>query len=133
MRIVIDSVPIEHMRYSTLGDYWEEGDTLFIEVADYGDDDFSFLVAVHELVEAYLTKKRGIREEDITSFDMSVPEDDEPGDNPQAPYQNEHNFATGIERLMCAVLGRTWSDYTEASNKQLDIYGKSHPLRESRS
>jgi len=36
----------------------------------------------------------------------------EPGDDPRAPYYREHQFASGMERLMAAELGVDWQQYT---------------------
>jgi hypothetical protein len=35
----------------------------------------------------------------------------EPGDDPRAPYYREHQFASGMERLMAAELGIDWQQY----------------------
>ena len=37
--------------------------------------------------------------------------DAEPGNDPRAPYRNEHDFATTIEMLVAQKLGVKWSDY----------------------
>ena len=90
-----------------------------IVVSDMKNPDYEFLVAVHELIEAWLVRKRGISEERITEFDIAFekarPEDDlsEPGDEPDAPYQNEHCIATGVERILCAAMGIPWKEYDE--------------------
>lgn len=124
MRIIIETIPHSQQRYDTCGDYWTMADgSKRIVVSDMKNEDYAFLVGIHELVEMYLTERRGIKEPDITSFDVSFEkqrarkergEFDEPGDAPDAPYQNEHNFATGIERLVAAALGVKWADYDNA-------------------
>lgn len=122
MRILIETVPHSAQRYDSVGDYFDAADgTMHIKVSDMGNDDYTFLVAIHELAEAWLCKKRGITDEMITGFDMAFEDArkdgdvSEPGDDPSAPYQNEHNFATSIERMMCAALGIKWADYESAA------------------
>lgn len=121
MHIVIKTIPHEKHRYETCGDYfWDSDGTIQIRVSAMGNEDYEFLVALHELVEAHLCKKRGITDEVITRFDEGFeavrPADDvsEPGDDPSAPYQNEHCFATAVERMACAALGVKWAEYEKA-------------------
>lgn len=120
MRITIQTIPHAQQNYETVGDYFSDGDDMHIKVSEMGNRDFEFLVAIHELVEAYLCQKRGITDEEITTFDIEFeakrkPGDlSEPGDSRDAPYQNEHNLATAVERMMCAALGVSWQDYEQA-------------------
>lgn len=121
MKYIIETIPHSEQRYKTCGDYWTDEDgTNHIVVSDMGDEDFALLVAIHELAEQYLCKKRGIAEPDITAFDIKFEAEkvedsiEEPGDDVNAPYMNEHCIATAIERLMCAELNRPWKEYEEA-------------------
>jgi hypothetical protein len=74
--------------------------------------DHEFLIALHELVEAYLTKKAGIPEADITNFDINCPDCD-PGNHPEAPYHRQHLIATKIEKIMAEELNIDWNRYEE--------------------
>lgn len=121
MKIIIETVPHAAQRYETVGDYWTDAEgTQHIRVSALGNEDYEFLVALHELVEARLCAKRGITDEAITAFDVAYEAargaDDisEPGDDPAAPYQAEHCIATGIERMICAAIGVKWADYDKA-------------------
>jgi hypothetical protein len=119
MEIHIKTIPHNEHRYSgTVGDYWEdENGVLQIRVSKMGNEDYEYLVAGHELREAYLCKKRGIAEPDITAFDIQFGIEGgqgEPGDDPRAPYRKEHFFSTSIERLEAAELGVDWQKYDEA-------------------
>jgi hypothetical protein len=115
---------IEHryQRYRTVGDYWYPNSAMMqLRVSDMGNPDYEFLVLIHELVEAYLCKKRGIPEADITAFDMSFEArrdraevDGEAGDDPAAPYHVEHQFATLIEREIAKALDVDWDVYGAA-------------------
>jgi hypothetical protein len=132
-RIVINSAPHSLQAYDTIGDYAEDESTIAIVVSDLGDEEAEMLVALHELCEVMLMRKAGIPLEASTRFDIPFEAararsaggpfvyrdrlyapDAEPGDSPDAPYQREHNFATAVERMMCAALGRTWESYERA-------------------
>lgn len=106
---------IEHDQqfYPTVGDWiFDDGD-LHVMVSRMAED-YTFLVAIHEMIEAYLCYKRGIAEEVVTQFDSDFIGIGEPGDSPDAPYREEHFFATTIERLIAAELGVDWEAYDEA-------------------
>lgn len=122
MEIHIKTIPHNNQRYETCGDWIFDGDKLFISVSDTGNDNYSFMVALHEMVEAWLCKDRGIDGYKITDFDCAFENirqegnTDEVGDDPEAPYQNEHLFATGIEKMMCSALGIKWAKYDNTIN-----------------
>lgn len=115
--IVIKTV--NEMRYPTTGDYWEEDEATQVRVRDMGNEDYEFLVALHELVEMYLTKKRGIPIADIDNFDIEYEKNrkegdkSEPGNDPHAPYYKEHRFAENIERQMALELVIDWFVYND--------------------
>jgi hypothetical protein len=124
MRFFGEPVPYNTMRYPTVGD-WNIGPRsgdIHVLTAQLGNDDYEFLVMLHELIEAKLCQKRGITDEAVTAFDRgfedvrAVGNTDEPGDDPQAPYRREHFFATNIERLMAAELDVDWKQYEDAVN-----------------
>lgn len=106
-RIEIESIPLDSQRYDTLGDwFYDSNDTLQIKVS-HEDGDCAFLIAIHELVEAYLCQHRGITQRAVDDFDLTFsPEgDEEPGDSAISPYRREHRFAMIIEHLMAHELG----------------------------
>ena len=123
MKIVIETIPHKEMRYDTVGDYWIDPDgTMQIRVSDMGNWKYELLVAIHELVEQNLCLDRGIKEEDISNFDIQFEKDREegkrskeaePGDDPAAPYRKEHFTATNIERILCEALGVNWKEYDD--------------------
>lgn len=124
MRIVIDTLPPVQQRYDTVGDYqfeYKDGvPQIHITVSQMGNQQYEFLVALHELVEAELVLRRDIPQKAIDDFDMAYEaarkdgDDSEPGDDPKAPYHKEHLFATAIERLMAGELGVDWTAYDAA-------------------
>lgn len=120
MEIHIKTIPHSEQRYETAGDYWYEGDRLEMRVSDTGDDDYAFLVAVHEMVEAHLCKRRGITVESIDAFDkqfesnrikLNWGDELEPGHDPAAPYKEEHFFAEVLERALASELNVDWQEY----------------------
>lgn len=126
MNITIKTIPHDQHRYPTAGDYWLNPDgSLEIRVSDSGNWKYDALVAVHELVEVLQTESAGIKEPDIMAFDKLFEKeceagqngDDEPGDDPRAPYRKQHVFAECIERLVAQELGVNWDEYDESLMK----------------
>lgn len=114
-RVIIDTIPHSEQRYDTCGDYWTDEDgTLQVRISDMGDARYEAMVMIHELVERMLCEARGITNKQIDDFDFVYKGEGEPGDDPAAPYQNEHLIATGIEKMLCAGLGIRWADYEKA-------------------
>jgi hypothetical protein len=119
MKILIETIPHSEQPYPTCGDFREENGVLHIRVSKEIGEDSALLVALHELVEVTLCKKRGISTESVDAFDIAYektrPEgdDSEPGDSPDAPYRKEHFFATNIERLMAEQMGVDWAEHDE--------------------
>ena len=117
--IHIKSIPIAEMRIpGSYGDYWHEGPRLEIRVAECDNVDYETLISIHEIVEEWLTKRRGLTEEEIQAFDEMWdkehhPDDQEPGFDPRAPYLREHTVADALERLLCAFANIKLHDYEE--------------------
>lgn len=124
VNINIEIIPHDQHRYETVGDWWfDEKGVLQIRVSKLGDNwKAESAIVVHELCEVLLCKARGISQESVDAFDKQYeakrPDGDEsePGDDPQAPYRNEHCFATGIERMLIAAFGMSWKDYEDEIN-----------------
>ena len=125
MKTIIETIPHKSQVYDTVGDWRVEDGVLRVRVSDMKNDDYEFLVALHELVEQHLCKKRGITEAQVDEFDIEFEKlransvtmtTAEPGDNRFAPYRHEHCIATGIERIVAGVLGVNWADYEEEIN-----------------
>jgi hypothetical protein len=126
MKITIETVPTEHMRYATAGDWWHDEDgNLQLRVAALGDWRFEALVALHELVEVLLCKDRGVSDHAVDRFDAAwetahSPFYAEPGDDPAAPYHREHTIAGVVERLLAHEFGIDWQHYDGAIDAALD-------------
>jgi len=114
MQFILRTVPKEELRYPAVGDWIPREDGGEIQVLKIGNEDYEFLVMVHELVEYYLCYRRGITDEEVCKFDKEYAKsgkEGEPGDDPQAPYWREHSIATVIERLLATELGINWREY----------------------
>lgn len=127
MEIHIKTIPNDRMRIiGGVGDYWYDSEGILqIRVVELGDEFMEKSVAIHELLEEALTKKRGLPEPEIQAFDDYyeqrrkmglVPEDSEPGHDLNAPYRNEHCFAESVEMGMFALAGVSWAEYENKLN-----------------
>lgn len=122
MNVTIETIPHESQRYETPADWlWDPNQDLRLLISDMGDWKYTALIALHEFVEAMLCKDRNIIQEVVDEFDKNYEEErkqgkhspqDEPGDDPAAPYRKEHFFATNLERLFAAELGVDWNQYS---------------------
>jgi hypothetical protein len=111
VKILIKTIPHETQRYDTVGDWYESIGGLHIRVSETGNEDYNFLIALHEMVEYYLCKKHGVKESDVDEFDMGFTGSGEPGDDKSAPYYDEHQTATLVEKAMAETLGVDWDEY----------------------
>jgi hypothetical protein len=123
MKIVIESIPHAEQRYPTCGDYRRDSDgTLHIKVSELPDNRYMLLVAIHELIEQVLSEQAGITNEQIDAFDFAYEakrqagDDSEPGDSIDCPVYKQHQFATGIEKILAAELGVDWVEYEKCVN-----------------
>ena len=121
MNVEIRVIPHPDQRYDTAGDWWWEGDTLHIRVSQFPESPakarYEFLVAIHEYVEAMLCKFQGVSEADVDAWDLgpgAAMED--PGNDPRAPYHQQHKEGLLIEKLMAQALKLRWDTY----EKQFD-------------
>lgn len=120
MKIIIETIPHEQHRYTTAGDWFYDSDgALRIKVSGLSDWRREALVAIHELVEVLLCKHDGVTQEIVDQFDKQFEanrtedNDNEPGDEPSAPYVKQHCLATGIERILAVHLGVDWKPYEQ--------------------
>jgi hypothetical protein len=115
MKITLRTQAPECLRYPTCGDWlFNKDGHLHVTVAEHEKNDRSaFLVALHEMVEAYLCKEAGIEEEAVSKWDIDNPALEEPGDHPDAPYHKEHMVATQVEKIVAEALGHDWNDHND--------------------
>ena len=57
MKIIIETIPHNLQQYTTVGNWTWEDEYLKIEVSESGNDDWNFLIGIHEAIEAWLCKK----------------------------------------------------------------------------
>jgi hypothetical protein len=117
MRIFIETVESENIRNKDVGDWYESDNGIkIIKVLGGIPEDYSFLIALHEMLEQKYCEKAGIKEEDVTKFDAIYNTgfgSMEAGDSPKAPYHKQHQMATVIEKLVCNALRINWNTYSE--------------------
>jgi hypothetical protein len=151
MNINVEIIPHDCQRYDTVGDWTFEADgTLNVNVSritalerapvdveelfgqhqthyrlipDVEQTDSEFLIAIHEIIEAYLCKKASVTQEQVDRWDMNWANwrtstygenwPREPGEDPQAPYHVQHLIAQSIEMMLCAQLGLSWKEHCE--------------------
>jgi hypothetical protein len=120
MKIIsIEAISHKKQDYPTVGNWKFQKKRLVILISRMKNPDYIFLVALHELCEAWLCFRRGISEKSVTKFDIAFekvrkPGDaSEPGDSPRAPYYFEHQVATRIEKIMAKELAVDWADYED--------------------
>jgi hypothetical protein len=120
MQIDIKTIPHEDQRYETVGDWIlfnQFATNLKIRISETYNDDYNFLIALHELIEAYLCKKAGISGDIVDQYDFSHPDSPEPGKEKDCPYREQHIFAEYIEHIMARYLKVDWEKYEECIHK----------------
>jgi hypothetical protein len=128
MKITIETIDHNDQRYDTIGDWvFDNKDNLNIKVSNFNNKDFFFLVAVHELVEAYLCNKVGITQDEVDEFDFhfnKLHPYEEPGENKDAPYHRQHIIANVIEGILLRELKINENVYELTIDKLVKSYGK---------
>lgn len=121
----IKTIPHQFQQYDTVGNYWRDAgaggaEVLEIRVSRMRDRRYEFLVALHELIEAFLCDWRAIPFGEITAFDVEYEtrrrkgEPAEPGASARAPYRREHRFAERVERIVARELEVDWTKFDRA-------------------
>lgn len=112
--LVIQTIPHNWQAYPTVGN-WNFGTNgeLLVLVSDLHNPDYHFLIGMHEAIEAWLCRNRGISESSVTKFDCSKYglKLDDPGSDKKAPYHKEHMFALKIEKMLSKEIGLDWDEY----------------------
>lgn len=113
MMLSIEIIPQDKQRYPTVGD-WQFNDlgALIMKISEMNNPDYEFMVAIHEAVEAWICRYRGITAEKVDAWDMGEGKDmEDPGSHPDCPYHREHMLAIEIERMLCIEMGLDWDAY----------------------
>ena len=116
--ITISCIPHEKQRYPTTGDWlFTRAGDLTISVSDTGVQHYNFLLALHEMIEAYLCKAAGISGSVVDNWDLAHLDSKNPGGLPGCPYAKQHEIAELIEYLVAKKLDVDWKTYEEALEK----------------
>lgn len=120
---IIQSIPHRWQAYPTVGNWaWMDG-ILLIFVSKMPNEDSEIAVALHEMIEAVACRRASITDQAVTDFDLLFEkersaglhnEDAEPGDDRRAPYFQQHQNATFMERYLCGALGISWEYHEKA-------------------
>ena len=119
----IVTIKHKHQRYNTIGDWFDGEKGTFINVSELANRDYEFLIMIHEMIEAYICRRTGVTQKEVDKFDFKS-KDDEPGDNPKAPYHAAHMFASAIERLIACNFGINWQQYEKKIEEVSKTWGK---------
>ncbi len=117
MRISIKFIPHKKQRYETLGDWQYKNEKLNVRISDTGEWKLNCLLLIHELVEAWLCKDKEITDSQVDEWDFGYANvtysraGEEPGDDPDCPYYDQHGAATMIEKMMANFFGIDWRRY----------------------
>lgn len=120
MILDVQTIPHKQQRYPTCGDYWETETVVHFRVSKLPDEKYEWLILIHEIVEYVLVKWANIPITAIDLFDKEFersrkPGDlSEPGDDPNAPYFAQHQYATHVEKLCAVIFGVDWTAYEDA-------------------
>jgi adenylosuccinate lyase len=113
MRIDACTIPHDAQRYNTVGDYYASGDKIKLRISELGNEDYEFLVLLHELIEEYLCRKAGISDAQITQWDIEHSDHPDPGSAEGCPYGSMHEFALEVEMLVAHKLEVDWGKYEQ--------------------
>ena len=122
-RIVITVMPNEEVTAQAVAQgrpsltgadwYFDNGGDLHVHVAEMSDPLYELLLGVHETIEALACRHDGVSHARVDAFDADYdahhPTNLNAGDNPECPYRNQHNLATGIERVLAAHWKVDWT------------------------
>ena len=122
----IKTVDHKDQRYETCGDYEDMGEYFEIRVSKTTPHQ-DFLIGLHEFIELYLINSKGVKIEDIDTFDRhfedmrnqfpDLVKDSEPGNHDSAPYRKEHGIASRVEEWLANVLHVDMNVYNESISK----------------
>jgi len=143
LKINIRTKPMEKMRIKDVGDYYwtispvPEENIWKIVVAEMENPDYEFLIALHEFIESYLLKRRGIDFRVVDEYDEKFekekgksPKNAIAGEQKDCPYRREHIFATKIEKIIAKYLKVNWKKYEKYLDNLLETYD--HKISNSR-
>jgi hypothetical protein len=128
MRIEIKAIDPSAMRYSEVGDWRFLPDgTLQILVTDYGSrENDAFLIALSKMVEAWLCRKDGITEEQVTEWQISTMNTDLLRRHTIAPNDRQNAIAKKVTEIVREALGVDPDQHRKWVNNCGDEIVRSH-------
>lgn len=131
MHITIQTAPPDLIRNKQVGDWRISKYSLAVLVSLAIPNEASQLaVGIHELIEAFLCRANNITDGEVCTFDEQFEagreeglhrQDEEPGDDPNCPYWEEHQAATFVERAVCAAIGLPWSTHSQVVSESGEL------------
>ena len=121
---ILKTAPMKRIRNNQAGD-WKVGKHIVAISAKMDCSESELAIAIHELIEAWICRKQGITDEQVTAFDAMFENErnrgqhnlfDEAGDDVRAPYFDAHQRATSVENEVCSALKLTWSQHESNVN-----------------
>jgi hypothetical protein len=118
----LEVYPKEMIRADQAGDWGcaRGGVEIVAASAEMSDRRSELAVCIHELIEAWMCREKGITDQQVTKFDYMFEREraegkhgpfDEAGDDPRAPYRVQHEAATIVEKAVVFVLGLPWREH----------------------
>lgn len=111
----VEVIPQDKQRYPTVGDWaFDLLGSLQMKISDMKNPDYEFMVMIHEAVEAWICRKRGITGQVVDTWDIGEGKHlEDPGAHPDCPYHREHMLALRIERMIAEELNINWDKYEQ--------------------
>jgi len=129
---LIRTIPQEFQVFRDVGNYQlANKDLIVIFVSEMENPDYEFLVTLHEFIESYLLKRRGIDLKEIDKWENKFEQEKKEGKRPKkavageqkdCPYKKEHAFATKIEKMVAKYLKVNWGQYDKYLDYLLESY-----------
>lgn len=93
-----------------VGDWRIQADgSIDVFSGETGNGDSDFLIQLHELFEAHMCRRDGVKESDVDAFDaVYTGPFEEPGHDENAPYHVQHEAAMKLEQYAAHLLGVPW-------------------------
>jgi hypothetical protein len=126
MKITIEFIDHEDQRYDTPGDwFYTPSGNLIVRISQTEIPEYNNLMAIHELVEALLCAHDGVRQRAVDRFDAAWKPrrlaDGTPilecGEDPEAPYHEQHVVAEQVERIAAQAMAVHWPSYAHVIDK----------------
>lgn len=130
MKIDIRFIPHAEHRFTTIGHWFVEGDTLIIQISNEICWKNKIAVLFHELIEASMCISRGITTEECDDFDSLFekeyeagvwPKSVEAGHDPRCPYRKGHKWGCRFERLVIFLLLASWNDLNAECDRLMGV------------